>query len=109
MMDTMKHFIELAGELALPMLTLIGAVMAWKQTGKIDLVKTLEAAADGIEAVRRHAEDKHEKKEPVEAKMAISDVLATVEKIRGHKVSKKLEHKVAERVKARLGHLLKQD
>lgn len=103
------EILELVAALSMPALTLVGAILGWKQSGKIDLLKTMEAAGDAIGIVRGHLEEKHGKDVKHEEKNVMSEVLKHVKEIRGHNISKKMERKVRARVRARLGSLLKRD
>lgn len=92
-----KEILELGGALITPIAGLVLSLYGWKQTGRIDLQKTLELAGDVVHIVVENTE-KGESEEK-----ALNKAVSEVEKLRG----KVLNNKLRRKLKARLMSLSK--
>ena len=96
---SIKEIAELLSALVTPIAGLVLAFFGWKKTGEIDLRKTLTHAEDVIEIVQKLI------KEGKDTGSAIQEGINMIEKIRGHKISKKMRRKAEFRLKSLIGKI----
>lgn len=91
-MEHVKDILELSAALVTPIAGIVLSFYGWKQTGRIDLQKTLELAGDVVHIVHKGVgDDGNEEK-------ALNNAVAEVEKLRGKKLSNKLRRKLKARL-----------
>lgn len=84
MLDQLQDLIELSKGLSLPIITLIGLVIGWKQTGHINLSKTLNAFKAIIAALLKELESGETEADEKEVKAR------AVELVKEHRKRKRL-------------------
>ena len=93
----LKEALEVASSLVVPVAGIAISFFSWKKTGEIDLHKTLEHAKDVFQIVQKLIDDGTEENE------AIKKGVEEIQKIRGHKISKKMKRKAEARIRSLLG------
>lgn len=100
--DIVNTLVETAGSVSALVIAVAGPIIAYKQTGKIDLEKTMEAANDAKKIVEHMIRSGQLKDLQEAAEKGIS----LVESIRGKKISAKMKRKVAARIEGHVAALM---